>query len=145
MIHELYWALKWARLLALILILSNDDNIYGPCKLWWIQLPLSEKVPSWYTVSTAWYRNVPVPDKNTFVCLTGSLKNICVCESSDAANFYDQHLAHFFHVLCLCLRPWQLGFNKPVWDLSFERDNFRNDSSEGSIFFENCIRVTLNK
>lgn len=43
----------------------------------------------------------PVPDKNTFVCLTGSLKNISVCERNQAANFCDQHLGHSFHVLHL--------------------------------------------
>ncbi len=67
MIHKLYWALKWARLLGLILLLGNDDNIYRPCKLWWIQLPLSEKVPSWYTVSTQ-----PGEKKKKFLFLTNT-------------------------------------------------------------------------
>lgn len=34
MIHKLYRELEWTRLLVLILLLGNDDNIYRPCKLW---------------------------------------------------------------------------------------------------------------
>lgn len=74
----------------------------------------------------------PICDENTFVCLSGSLKNSPVCKRRDPANSCDQHLGHFFRVLYFVPKSWQSVFNKPVWELSFERHNFCDDSPEGS-------------
>lgn len=75
-------------------------------------------------------KNVPIPDKNTPVFLTGSCKTALFLSRHRAANSSHQHLSHFFRVPCCCLTPWHSVFNKPVWEISFETANFRNESSE---------------
>lgn len=86
----------------------------------------------------------PVPDKNTRVCLTGSLKNISVCKICSAANFDHQHLGHYFHVFSLVpgLSSWGTTNQSGSYHLS---GIISGMSHQKWLFMENCMCVVLTK
>lgn len=83
---------------------------------------------------TAWQEIFLFLTKKTLVCLTGSLKTFLFSEATIQPTSPINNSVTFSMFYAFVQDLGNQVSNKPDWELSFERDNFRGDSSEVNMF-----------